>query len=117
MKQISESTSPGNESLMIETWLVKDAKPCPTMPVIPVANSMNFFTTSKVEQSSNAPTYRALSRSRRAHNTEKVFEGLSTTSRVRTYAMIASLADTSSMCTSLASDLKRFFKMEDMAFG
>jgi len=40
-KQISESTSPGNE--MAETWLVKDAKPCPTIPVILVANSMNFL--------------------------------------------------------------------------
>src|SRR6266545_2772908 len=42
-KQISESTSPGNESLMTETSLVKDAKPCPTNPVSPVTSSMNLY--------------------------------------------------------------------------
>jgi len=33
----------GKETLMTEISLVKDSKPCPTIPAIPVANSMNYI--------------------------------------------------------------------------
>lgn len=43
-KQTSQSLSSGKESLMTEIWPVYDCKPCPALPAVPVAISMNFCT-------------------------------------------------------------------------
>lgn len=40
-------SNPGNESLMTEILVVKDAKSCPANPVTPVAFSMNYIGMSK----------------------------------------------------------------------
>jgi len=39
---MSESTIPGTESLKTEILFVQDSKLCPTIPLIPVAISMNL---------------------------------------------------------------------------